>query len=95
MRHPLAAGTGKLNGRSEQLLGQFLREYPGSSEAAADVRIATKLAAYPWRLTPGQVGRFPARQLISVAGCMRVAHLRQVRHAACLSCGFPTCAGHV
>lgn len=51
-----AAGTGKLNGRSEQLLGQFLREYPGSPEVAADVRIATKLAAYPWRLTPGQVG---------------------------------------
>lgn len=26
--HP--AGTGKLNGRSEQLLGQFLSEYPGT-----------------------------------------------------------------
>ncbi len=50
-----AAGTGKLNGRSEQLLGQFLAEYPGSQQAAANVRIATKLAAYPWRLAPSQV----------------------------------------
>lgn len=45
-------GTGKLEGRSEQLLGQFLRQYPGSNKK--DVRIATKLAAYPWRLTPSQ-----------------------------------------
>ena len=50
-----AAGTGKLNGRSEQLLGRFLKEYPGSPQAAANVRIATKLAAYPWRLAPSQV----------------------------------------
>lgn len=47
-------GTGKLNGRSEQLLGRFLSEYPGSAGTAANVRIATKLAAYPWRLTPQQ-----------------------------------------
>lgn len=47
-------GTGKLNGRSEQLLGQFLREYPGSDATADNVRIATKLAAYPWRLAPQQ-----------------------------------------
>ncbi|PSC73909.1 pyridoxal chloroplastic [Micractinium conductrix] len=47
-------GTGKLNGRSEQLLGQFLSEYPGSSATRDSVRIATKLAAYPWRLTPKQ-----------------------------------------
>ncbi|EFN55619.1 hypothetical protein CHLNCDRAFT_23295 [Chlorella variabilis] len=47
-------GTGKLNGRSEQLLGRFLKEYPGSPQAAANVRIATKLAAYPWRLAPSQ-----------------------------------------
>jgi aryl-alcohol dehydrogenase-like predicted oxidoreductase len=49
------SGTGKLNGRSEQLLGQFLREYPGSDATADNVRIATKLAAYPWRLAPQQV----------------------------------------
>ena len=42
-------GTGKLNGRSEQLLGQFDREYQGPGKE--NICIATKLAAYPWRLT--------------------------------------------
>lgn len=42
-------GTGKLNGRSEFLLGQFSRDYSGLNKA--DICIATKLAAYPWRLT--------------------------------------------
>lgn len=42
-------GTGKLNGRSEQLLGRFSREYQGAGKE--DICIATKLAAYPWRLT--------------------------------------------
>ncbi|HEY9832279.1 MAG TPA: aldo/keto reductase [Stenomitos sp.] len=42
-------GTGKLNGRSEQLLGQFSREYLGSN--SDKICLATKLAAYPWRLT--------------------------------------------
>lgn len=50
------AGTGKLNGRSEQLLGRFVDEYPGSAAVRDNVRIATKLAAYPWRLTPQQAG---------------------------------------
>lgn len=53
----LPAGTGKLNGRSEQLLGRFIDEYPGSDAVRDNVRIATKLAAYPWRLTPQQAGR--------------------------------------
>ena len=48
------AGTGRLNGRSEELLGRFIREYPGPQRAREGVLIATKLAAYPWRLTPGQ-----------------------------------------
>lgn len=47
-------GTGKLNGRSEQLLGQFIKEYPGSDRVRDNVKIATKLAAYPWRLAPSQ-----------------------------------------
>jgi pyridoxine 4-dehydrogenase len=47
-------GTGKLNGRSEQLLGSFLDDYPGSNKTKSNVKIATKLAAYPWRLTPNQ-----------------------------------------
>lgn len=42
-------GTGRLKGRSEQLLGQFLSDYHGPH--AEDICIATKLAAYPWRLT--------------------------------------------
>lgn len=42
-------GTGRLNGRSEQLLGQFSQAYVGPNQA--EICIATKLAAYPWRLT--------------------------------------------
>ncbi|KAK9918860.1 hypothetical protein WJX75_007596 [Coccomyxa subellipsoidea] len=45
-------GTGRLNGRSEQLLGRFIAE--SSARKTDDVLIATKLAAYPWRVTPGQ-----------------------------------------
>ena len=47
------AGTGLLNGRSEQLLGQFVQEYPGSTQQKDSICIATKLAPYPWRLTSG------------------------------------------
>jgi pyridoxine 4-dehydrogenase len=43
-------GTGRLKGRSEQLLGQFRRDYRGENRDR--ICIATKLAAYPWRLTP-------------------------------------------
>jgi pyridoxine 4-dehydrogenase len=42
-------GTGRLNGRSESLLGQFSREYQGVNQE--NICIATKLAAYPWRWT--------------------------------------------
>ncbi|MEH2278441.1 MAG: aldo/keto reductase [Nostoc sp.] len=42
-------GTGRLNGRSELLLGRFNREYVGSDKE--NICIATKLAAYPWRWT--------------------------------------------
>ncbi|MGF1537703.1 MAG: aldo/keto reductase [Elainellaceae cyanobacterium] len=44
-------GTGRLNGRSESLLGQFSGAYSGSN--ADRVCLATKLAPYPWRLTRG------------------------------------------
>uniref|UniRef100_A0A1D1XQX5 Putative oxidoreductase At1g06690, chloroplastic n=1 Tax=Anthurium amnicola TaxID=1678845 RepID=A0A1D1XQX5_9ARAE len=53
-------GTGRLNGQSESLLGKFIREFPGEyiyegSKAVRDnIVIATKFAAYPWRLTSGQ-----------------------------------------
>ncbi|MBE9228148.1 aldo/keto reductase [Phormidium sp. LEGE 05292] len=42
-------GTGKLNGRSESLLGKFSQAYSGINQE--NICIATKLAAYPWRLT--------------------------------------------
>ncbi|MBW4646723.1 MAG: aldo/keto reductase [Goleter apudmare HA4340-LM2] len=42
-------GTGRLNGRSELLLGRFAREYQGINKE--HICIATKLAAYPWRWT--------------------------------------------
>ena len=42
-------GTGRLNGRSEFLLGQFAKAYAGAN--ADRILLATKLAAYPWRLT--------------------------------------------
>lgn len=43
-------GTGKLEGRSESLLGKFTKEYQGDHQD--EISIATKLAVYPWRLTP-------------------------------------------
>jgi pyridoxine 4-dehydrogenase len=42
-------GTGKLNGQSEKLLGKFDQEYTGVNKDK--ICLATKLAAYPWRLT--------------------------------------------
>jgi aryl-alcohol dehydrogenase-like predicted oxidoreductase len=45
-------GTGTLNGRSEQLLGEFLRVRAAAGAAPTNVHIATKLAGYPWRVTP-------------------------------------------
>ena len=55
--HPPACslqGTGLLNGRSEELLGKFTAEYPGSRSSQASICIATKLAPYPWRVTAKQ-----------------------------------------
>lgn len=46
-------GTGKLNGQSEKLLGKFDREYTGVNKDR--ICLATKLAAYPWRLTPNSM----------------------------------------
>ncbi|KAK9145754.1 hypothetical protein Sjap_005657 [Stephania japonica] len=47
-------GTGRLNGQSERLLGNFIRAIPRGRRVGDDIVIATKFAAYPWRLTPGQ-----------------------------------------
>ena len=41
-------GTGKLKGRSEELLGKFLSDT--SSRQKQRIQIATKLAPYPWRV---------------------------------------------
>ena len=41
-------GTGKLKGRSEELLGKFLSNLP--SKERAKITVATKLAPYPWRI---------------------------------------------
>lgn len=46
-------GTGRLNGRSESLLGQFADAYAGENRDR--ICLATKLAAYPWRLTRGSM----------------------------------------
>ncbi|WP_414619346.1 aldo/keto reductase [Calothrix sp. CCY 0018] len=57
-------GTGKLNGQSEKLLGRFTKEYDGVNKN--DICIATKLAAYPWRLTRGAMvsaGKASAKRL--------------------------------
>lgn len=42
-------GTGRLNGRSESLLGQFAQQCQTPNRD--NICIATKLAPYPWRLT--------------------------------------------
>lgn len=47
-------GTGKLNGQSEKLLGKFISEFEGPKQVKDNIVIATKFAAYPWRLTSGQ-----------------------------------------
>ncbi len=36
-------------GKSEMLLGEFIREYPGSKKTRSSIHVATKFAAYPWR----------------------------------------------
>ncbi|WP_269623436.1 aldo/keto reductase [Prochlorococcus marinus] len=41
-------GTGQLNGRSEELLGKFLRKLPLAKHKK--ITVATKLAPYPWRI---------------------------------------------
>lgn len=46
-------GTGRLNGQSEKLLGRFTAEYVGINQDK--ICLATKLAAYPWRLTRGSM----------------------------------------
>ncbi|MEM8641033.1 MAG: aldo/keto reductase [Cyanobacteria bacterium P01_G01_bin.54] len=51
-------GTGKFNGRSEQLLGQFSAAYTGTN--TNQICLATKLAPYPWRWGRGAMVRAAA-----------------------------------
>ncbi|MBU6229705.1 MAG: aldo/keto reductase [Cyanobacteria bacterium REEB459] len=46
-------GTGRLNGRSETLLGRFAQVYQGPNQDR--ICLATKLAVYPWRWTAAAV----------------------------------------
>ena len=46
-------GTGRLQGQSEKLLGQFSQAYQGENQDK--ICLATKLAPYPWRLTPQSI----------------------------------------
>ena len=39
------------DGRSEQLLGKFIKEYRGEDAKKNNIILATKFAPYPWRLT--------------------------------------------
>ena len=57
-------GTGRLNGRSEILLGKFDRAYQGINKEK--ICLATKLAPYPWRLTRNSMvaaGKASAKRL--------------------------------
>ncbi len=57
-------GTGRLNGRSEILLGKFARAYQGVNQE--NICLATKLAPYPWRLTRNSMvaaGKASAKRL--------------------------------
>ena len=41
-------GTGNLEGRSESLIGKFLHDTPSAKQKR--IKVATKLAPYPWRI---------------------------------------------
>ena len=71
------AGTGRLQGRSEELLGRFTREAP--RRLPRPVHIATKLAPYPWRVTPGQF----------VAACRSGIELASKWTHATIACCMP------
>ncbi len=65
-------GTGRWNGRSEALLGRFCSALP--EDQAAAVRVATKLAPFPWRL-----GRNGCRRAFQASRRRLEGHLRRVQ----------------
>ena len=58
-----------------------MREYPGSKATAASVKIATKLAAYPWRLAPQQVSAVVVATAVVVVVLLLLLGMRR-----CSSC---------
>lgn len=69
-------GTGRLSGRAETLLGRFLRD---NASVTSDVRVATKYASYPWRLTRASIVDAAAR---SAERLGRPADLGQIHWSA-------------
>ena len=65
-------GTGRLNGRSELLLGQFAARLPATRRT--ELCIATKLAPFPWRL-----GRRGLDQALEASRQRLQGHLRRVQ----------------
>ena len=65
-------GTGRLDGRSEQLLGQFATRLPATRRD--QLCIATKLAPFPWRL-----GRRGLDQALQASRQRLQGHLRRVQ----------------
>lgn len=72
-------GTGKLEGRAEQLLGDFASNYRPSPSPFApspdNLVIATKLAVYPWRITTKQMKNALAASQKRAQGRIRVVQL--------------------
>ena len=66
-------GTGRLNGRSESLLGRFAMQ--ASPEQRQQLCIATKLAPFPWRLGRGGYRRAFAASQARLQGQMRRVQL--------------------
>lgn len=60
-------GTGKLEGRAEELLGKFRAEYPDRARASRLV-MGTKLATYPWRVTAGSMEAALRASLVRLGG---------------------------
>ena len=65
-------GTGRLDGRSEQLLGQFAARLPATRRD--QLCIASKLAPFPWRL-----GRRGLDQALQASRQRLQGHLRRVQ----------------
>ena len=62
-------GTGALEGRAEQLLGEFRARGGGGDDGLS---VGTKLATYPWRLTPASVERALDASLARLGGRAQV-----------------------